>query len=420
MMQRLTNREEILVRCEHVSKKFCRTLKRSLWYGVKDMMGEFIGRNGKVEIRSGEFWAVKDVSFELRRGECLGLIGHNGAGKSTLLKMLNGLIKPDQGRIELHGLVGALIELGAGFNPILTGRENIYNKGAILGFTKKEIDQKFEAIVDFAEIEEFIDMPVQNYSSGMKVRLGFAVSAQMDPDVLLIDEALAVGDLGFIIKCLNRMAEIVPQTGVIFVSHSMPMVARICTSALLLEKGQEEYLGTDVPWCIELYTHKFRTGKMQEQGAGEVNLRRIGLRSKNNEDYVYDDSFIHEKGTNLQVYLELAVLNPEINELNVALKILDQQLREVIDCISSETTQPFRPKDAKIYLEISLTGIYLNAGKHTISIVAMDPETKKLYSRLVNTISFAVRSRVQGWATSIVPGDWCQLEEPKDNAEKIL
>lgn len=175
---------DVLVKVDNVSKKFCKSLKRSLWYGVKDTVGEMFGRTGGCELRNNEFWAVKDVSFELKRGECLGLIGHNGAGKSTLLKILNGLIKPDQGRVEMHGRIGALIELGAGFNPILTGRENIYNKGAILGFTKKEIDRKFDAIVDFAEIEEFIDMPVQNYSSGMKVRLGFAVSAQMDPDVV--------------------------------------------------------------------------------------------------------------------------------------------------------------------------------------------------------------------------------------------
>lgn len=163
--------DDVLVRVDGVSKKFCKSLKRSLIYGAKDVWTELSGGGKHDELREGEFWAVKDISFELKRGECLGLIGHNGAGKSTLLKMLNGLIKPDQGCIEMRGRIGALIELGAGFNPILTGRENIYNKGAVLGFTKKEIDAKYDAIVDFAEIEEFIDMPVQNYSSGMKVRL---------------------------------------------------------------------------------------------------------------------------------------------------------------------------------------------------------------------------------------------------------
>ena len=199
---------EVLIKVEGLSKKFCKDLKTSLWYGVKDLFTGLQGNKEERELRDKEFWAVKDINFELRRGECLGLIGHNGAGKSTLLKMLNGLINPDAGKITIKGRVGALIELGAGFNPILTGRENIYNNGAILGFTRKEINEKVEEIIDFAEIREFIDMPVQNYSSGMKVRLGFAVAAQMEPDVLIIDEVLAVGDLGFILKCFKTIDNI--------------------------------------------------------------------------------------------------------------------------------------------------------------------------------------------------------------------
>src|SRR5690606_6950020 len=204
-------------------------------------------------LRKQEFWAVKGVNFTLKRGECLGLVGHNGAGKSTLLKMLSGLIKPDDGVISIKGRVGALIELGAGFNPVLTGRENVYVNGQILGFGRKDIDQKFDAIVEFAEIEEFIDMPVRNYSSGMKVRLGFAVAAQMEPDVLIIDEVLAVGDVGFRAKCLNTINEISRQAAVIFVSHTMPQVARISTKGLLMHKGQTQYYGNDIAKLIELY-----------------------------------------------------------------------------------------------------------------------------------------------------------------------
>src|SRR5688572_23720191 len=150
--------DEVLVKAEGVSKKFCRSLKRSLWYGVKDMAAEVTGGSASHDrLRSGEFWAVNDVSFELRRGECLGLVGRNGAGKTTLLKMLNGLIKPDKGQIEMRGRIGALIALGAGFNPILTGRENIYVNASILGLTKRETDEKIDDIVDFAEVGEFID-----------------------------------------------------------------------------------------------------------------------------------------------------------------------------------------------------------------------------------------------------------------------
>lgn len=251
--------KETLVEVTGLSKKFCKDLKTSLWYGVQDLVAGYTGNKEKRELRPKEFWAVKDISFTLKRGECLGLIGHNGAGKSTLLKILNGLINPDEGKVVMRGRVSALIELGAGFNPILSGRENIYNNGAILGFTRKEIDSKVEEIIDFAEIREFIDMPVQNYSSGMKVRLGFAVAAQMEPDVLIIDEVLAVGDMGFMLKCFKTIDTILSHTAIIFVSHSMPMVSRICTKAILMDRGKPKYQGSNVSTAIDLYYTRFTT-----------------------------------------------------------------------------------------------------------------------------------------------------------------
>ncbi len=244
---------EALVKVENVSKKFCRSLKRSLWYGLQDIGMEVMGRKYERELRPDEFWAVKDVSVELRRGECLGLIGPNGAGKSTLLKMLNGLIKPDKGRIEIRGRVGALIELGMGFNPILTGLENIYNNAAVLGITKAEIDRQLDSIISFAEIGEFINMPVQNYSSGMKVRLGFAVAAHLYPDVMIIDEVLAVGDIGFRAKCLEYISKMLKKTAVIFVSHSMPVVNRYCTRVMSLNKGRVVSCGEPAEVIEEYY-----------------------------------------------------------------------------------------------------------------------------------------------------------------------
>lgn len=248
---------EVLIKAENVSKKFAKSLKKSLFYGVQDLISGITGRDQNKDLRKDEFWAVKDISFEVRRGECLGLIGHNGAGKSTLLKMLNGLISPDEGTITIKGKIGALIELGAGFNPILTGRENIYNNAAVIGFTKKEIDQKLDAIIAFAELEEFIDMPVQNYSSGMKVRLGFAVAAQMEPDVLIIDEVLAVGDLGFVLKCFKQIDKLIPNTAIIFVSHSMPMISRISNQIILMERGEVDFQGVDVAKGVNNYYGKF-------------------------------------------------------------------------------------------------------------------------------------------------------------------
>lgn len=230
---------DVLIKVDGVSKKFCRSLKKSLWYGMQDLGNEVIGKRhgGNGELRADEFWAVDDVSFELRRGECLGLIGHNGAGKTTLLRMLNGLIKPDHGRIEMRGRVGALIALGAGFNPILTGRENIYVNASVLGMSKREIDEKLNEIIDFAEIGEFIDAPVQIYSSGMNIRLGFAIASMLKPDILLLDEVLAVGDAGFRFKCYRIIDELLSYSAVIFVSHNMPDVARISSKTILLSKG---------------------------------------------------------------------------------------------------------------------------------------------------------------------------------------
>lgn len=255
-----SDQEEVLISVQGVSKKFCRSLKKSLWYGVQDIASELVGRTYKHELRPDEFWAVKDISFELRRGECLGLIGRNGAGKSTLLKILNGLIKPDRGKIRIRGQVGGLIALGAGFNPILSGRENIYVNGSILGLSKSKISAKFEEIVEFAEIGDFINAPVQTYSSGMNIRLGFAIAVVLiQPDVLLLDEVLAVGDMGFIMKCFRKVDQLIPNSAVIFVSHSMPQVSRIATDILLLEKGQSAYQGKNISEGIDKYYAKFDT-----------------------------------------------------------------------------------------------------------------------------------------------------------------
>lgn len=244
---------EVLVSVDSISKKFCRSLKRSLWYGAQDMVHELLGCRSESDLRFDEFWAVKDVSFTLKRGECLGLIGRNGAGKTTLLRMLNGLIKPDQGKIEIRGRIGALISLGAGFNPVLSGRENVYVNGSILGLSKREIDKKIDEIVDFAEISDFIDSPLQNYSSGMQMRLGFAIATALEPDILLLDEILAVGDAAFRTKCFNRIESLISKCAVIFVSHSMPQVTRVCDKLLLMKNGVTLEYGNNLGDIIFAY-----------------------------------------------------------------------------------------------------------------------------------------------------------------------
>jgi lipopolysaccharide transport system ATP-binding protein len=191
------------------------------------------------------FWALKDVSFEVKEGEVLGIIGKNGAGKSTLLKILSQITEPTSGKIEIHGRVASLLEVGTGFHPELSGRENIYMNGTILGMTRKEIDLKLDEIIDFSGVEKFIDTPVKFYSSGMKVRLGFSVAAHLDPEILIIDEVLAVGDYEFQRKCLGKMEDVSQNHGrtVLFVSHQMDAITRLCSRVLVLKDGKIDYEG---------------------------------------------------------------------------------------------------------------------------------------------------------------------------------
>jgi lipopolysaccharide transport system ATP-binding protein len=240
MTQNQNTDSDVVLSVHGVSKKFCRSLKRSLLYGVQDIASEVLGLREKSEnLRPKEFWALKDISFQLRRGEALGLVGKNGSGKSTLLRIIAGLIKPDTGFLEVNGRVAPLIALGAGFNPILTGRENIYANMSILGLTTREISERFDEVVEFAEIGDALDAPVQSYSSGMAARLGFACAIHTEPDILLIDEVLAVGDMKFRTKCYRRLAQLSKQ-GVTFVlvSHDPNSILSVCNSALLLSKGE--------------------------------------------------------------------------------------------------------------------------------------------------------------------------------------
>jgi lipopolysaccharide transport system ATP-binding protein len=201
-----------------------------------------------------EFWALKDVSFEIKQGDRVGIIGRNGAGKSTLLKILSRITEPTQGRISINGRVASLLEVGTGFHSELTGRENIFLNGAILGMSRKEIQRKFDEIVDFAEVELFLDTPVKRYSSGMYVRLAFAVAAHLEPEILIVDEVLAVGDAQFQRKCLGKMDEVANEgRTVLFVSHNMPMVSNLCKTGLVLDAGKLVFSGDISDAVIRYY-----------------------------------------------------------------------------------------------------------------------------------------------------------------------
>lgn len=228
------------IRAEGVSKKFGLTLRQSMKYGLRDVARKLAGRSSTTGVvREGEFWAVNDVSFTLHSGEALGIMGVNGCGKTTLLRLLNGVYAPDAGRIQMRGRVAALIAAGAGFAPMLSGRENVYVNGALLGLTTREIDGLMDEIIAFSELGHFIDLPVKNYSSGMYVRLGFAIAALSRPDVLLMDEVLAVGDLNFQKKCFDHILQLKRQgTAIILVSHSPGAIWSVCDRGLFMDRGR--------------------------------------------------------------------------------------------------------------------------------------------------------------------------------------
>tara|TARA_R110002072_G_scaffold117281_14_gene248270 strand:+ start:1859 stop:3100 length:1242 start_codon:yes stop_codon:yes gene_type:complete len=394
LKQETTNQNEVLVSVEGLSKKFCKDLKTSLWYGVKDLWGGVTGNKNERLLRDKEFWAVKDISFTLRRGECLGLIGHNGAGKSTLLKILNGLINPDAGKVTIKGRVGALIELGAGFNPILSGRENIYNNGAILGFSRKEIDSKLDHIIDFAELEAFIDMPVQNYSSGMKVRLGFAVAAQMEPDVLIIDEVLAVGDLGFVLKCFKTIDTILPRTAIIFVSHSMPMVSRICNQIILMENGISKFQGEEVSKAIDLYYTRFVNNESSVVfDDGSIALDEVHLLDPTTGEPTSQLNW----GKDLKLYFKFK-LKRSFREVPIfKIIIFDKEQRPVAIIKENDKDAKINLSNDSIDFVLTHSNIQLSKGVYSLNISVQDKLNNQPLLRINECLSFQLIHDVEVW-----------------------
>lgn len=268
-----------VVAFERVSKKFRRGERHD---SLRDLIPALVlglasGPKASDQLAPQEFWAVRDVSFEVKRGEALGIIGRNGAGKSTTLKILNRIMKPTLGTCRISGRVGALIELVAGFHPDLTGRQNVYLQGALMGMRRSEVDRKFAAIVEFADIGEFIDTPVKRYSSGMSTRLGFAIAAHLDPDVLLIDEVLAVGDFAFQQKAFDRLREIVGRgVPTIVVSHQLERIASLCTHVLVLDHGMPVRYG-HVAECIAAYVLDQPSGGGSADATGPQRLVALDI-----------------------------------------------------------------------------------------------------------------------------------------------
>ncbi|MDB0011796.1 ABC transporter ATP-binding protein [Crocinitomicaceae bacterium] len=397
---------EVLVKVEGVSKKFAKDLKKSLLYGLADVFRSVFKSNKEVSLRKDEFWAIQDVSFELRRGECIGLIGHNGAGKSTLLKMLNGLISPDIGRIEMKGKVGALIELGAGFNPILTGRENIYNNAAVLGFSKKEINEKFDEIVAFAEIGEYLDMPVKNYSSGMRVRLGFAVAAQMQPDILLVDEVLAVGDMGFVLKCFNQMDKLLNNTAIILVSHSMPQVSRMATQILMLEKGKVEFYSDNVADGLTNYYKRHKLEIPDYKGSDKAEFKKWKIITEN-QSFELGDEVVINYNDKIRLELEIECFEKLANP-SIYIAIYDNEQRNIAEIYNFNDKVQLENVFGNFISAVEIQHLNLSQGKYSITIALICKEDKADHTvfRYQSAIYFTVHGETHGWAPFQLDADW--------------
>ena len=347
------------------------------------------------------FWALKDISFDVAEGEVVGLIGRNGAGKSTFLKVLSRVTDPTEGRILLHGRIGSLLEVGTGFHPELTGRENIFLNGAILGMRRAEIVRHFDAIVAFAEVEKFIDTPVKHYSSGMYLRLAFAVAAHLDPEILLVDEVLAVGDAAFQKKCLGKMADVSQQgRTVVFVSHNMTALRSLCTRAVWLNEGKVMEDGP-AGAVVDHYLQKNATSNLESRWddpatapgdhRARLHLARVNLKGADTDQITVE--------TPLEIEFQYWNFVPDA-VLNVS--ILLYTLEEV--CVFN-TASEFAPRPAgMIRHTVQIPGDFLNTGAYYLNFMLVIDASKAIFTQK-NVAAFEVaEGKCEGNWYGRVPG----------------
>jgi lipopolysaccharide transport system ATP-binding protein len=379
---------EVALGLNQVWKKFKRGEKyTSLRDWVPAMTKKLFSGNHQEDLQEKEFWAVKDVSFEVKKGESLGIIGPNGAGKSTILKLLSRILRPNKGGIEVKGRLSALIEVSAGFHPDLTGRENVYLNGSILGMKKREIDKKLDEIVEFSGLIDFLDTPVKRYSSGMYTRLGFSVAAHVEPEILLIDEVLSVGDMSFQQKCVEKMISCRNSgTTIIFVSHNLESVNILCPKTIFLQNGQIEKIG-ETSRVIKEYVGSAR--KFEEDAYQEVNINNVTLTNTRNEP---QDSFFPGEKARVQLEiksnkpLDQCLLGFIVNRVTDGIPVCDYNIPIKID-----DSNPIC--DGYIPLSIEFD-VNLLRGAYTISLHVTHPSGGKyLFSeRIIG--SFIVEERI--------------------------
>ena len=361
-----------IIKAEEIGKKYILShQKKQPYHALRDVMADAVKKWGRKLLHPlpsrrepdpthEEFWALKDVSFEINQGDRVGIIGRNGAGKSTLLKILSRITEPTTGQVTIDGRVASLLEVGTGFHPELTGRENIYLNGAILGMTRAEIKRKFDEIVDFAEVEKFLDTPVKRYSSGMYVRLAFSVAAHLEPEVLVVDEVLAVGDAQFQKKCLGKMEDI-GNTGrtILFVSHNMNIVRQLCNKGILLENGRVKFIGDAVTVVSEYLTNHYKNNAV-------ANLASFANSYGNDEIKVYSIELLNSVGNSFAAPwdepLKLRVkfrLNRDLNDVTFGIGCTTLENVPLFTVRSSDSEGKLMNLKIKEVTEITIT-IYHN------------------------------------------------------------
>jgi len=338
---------------------------------------------------SSLFWALRDVNFEVKEGEVLGIIGHNGAGKSTLLKILSRITEPTEGRITIHGRVSSLLEVGTGFHPDLTGRENIYMNGTILGMRKKEIDSKLEEIIAFSGISRHIDTPVKRYSSGMTVRLAFSVAAHLEPEILIIDEVLAVGDMEFQKKCLGKMKDVSGQgRTVLFVSHNMPAVQTLCSRALLLKNGELHYEG-DTEKTISFYLKNFndkREGQkwiLKEEKSG-CYFTEIEMQPTRGENYSMSDD--------IHIYMKL-FSEFDFKSFQISIRIFDENYQLVTWLFNSDFLIEYTLMKGENDFKVNLKPINLLPGTYYFTFEALYNYGHQSFDKIEEAIKIEIDAR---------------------------
>ena len=364
---------KIAIKAEGLSKLY-RTGRRDRENALRNVLGPIFRAPWTLFKRAKRetFWALKDVNLEVRRGEVLGLIGRNGAGKTTLLKILSRITRPTSGWAEIYGRVGSLLEVGTGFHPELSGRENTFLSGAILGMSKREIDRKFDEIVAFAEIERFIDMPAKHYSSGMFVRLAFAVAAHLEPEILLVDEVLAVGDIAFQKKCLGKMGD-VARAGrtIILVSHNMAAINALCSRCLILNAGGVEFDGPTDKATARYYAESLSiasgsdlSGRRRE-GSGKARFTSISIRPLDSAGRPLEVAY---PGCDLSIDIEVECIS-SFAPANLAIVICDSSGYRVVDTNTAQKGQFVSMRTGEVAkANFRLREVLLRPGKYLVGL----------------------------------------------------